>query len=272
MPSRVTRLPKGASGDAGVVEFAEPTTLGERYRPSTGSRVAALAPDVGWARLTAEDNPGLTLVCELGDGFPQVVEGYAVWEDVDRPKDISLTDWRGYKPMALELPLLLDDYANGRSVETAVDILEALAGRGKVRPGHGRTGYLEPPKVVVDTHNVMPYDVIAQPTMRWVITDLDWDEEQTITNDHGNRVRAPVTVSLKQHVDAQRLTNTGFATRKRLQAKKPSRRRYTTKTGDTLVSIARRQLGDPGRWLELAKLNHIRDPRAIRPGAVLRLP
>jgi hypothetical protein len=270
--ARVTKLPKGAAGTAGVIDFAEPTTLGERYRPSTGSRVAALAPDVGWARLTADDDPRRTLVCALGDGFPQIEEGYAIWEDVDRSKDISLTDWRGYKPMLVALPLLLDDYANAASIENAVDMLEALAGRGKLRAGRGMRVYEEPPKLIVDTHGLMPYDAQSFPDMRWVIADLDWDEEETITNDHGNRVRAPVTVALKQHVDAERLHDRGFEARKRQQAHSGAKRRYTAKQGDTLISIARHQLGDPGRWMELAKLNGIRDPRAVRKGAVIRLP
>jgi nucleoid-associated protein YgaU len=38
------------------------------------------------------------------------------------------------------------------------------------------------------------------------------------------------------------------------------------------MSIARRELGDAGRWTEIAKLNGMRDPRAVKPGARIRLP
>jgi hypothetical protein len=47
---------------------------------------------------------------------------------------------------------------------------------------------------------------------------------------------------------------------------------YTVKHGDTLVTVAARQLGDLNRWHELARLNDIRDPRRISPGDTLRLP
>jgi nucleoid-associated protein YgaU len=39
-----------------------------------------------------------------------------------------------------------------------------------------------------------------------------------------------------------------------------------------LLAIAARELGDADRWVELAELNGLRDPRAITPGQVIRLP
>lgn len=47
---------------------------------------------------------------------------------------------------------------------------------------------------------------------------------------------------------------------------------YTVKSGDTLSAIAARELGDPNRWQEIADLNGIQDPRALRVGQVLQLP
>jgi hypothetical protein len=273
MTPQIVRLPKGGGGGT-LVDAAEPTTLGQRVSPSTGTRTAAVAPELGWARLTADDNDSLSLLCELGTSVPQITQGYPEWEEVERPKRISLTDWRGFKPLAIELPLWLDDFANDSSVEDAVDILEALAGRGRRRqraPGSG--DYIEPPRVIVDTHGVMPYDAQAFPDMRWVITDLDWDDDAAITNDHGNRVRAPVAVHLLQYVTDTRLQDRAFAARARTNAKRRGQHgQYTVKAGDTLPGIARRKLGDAGRWPEIARLNNIRDPRAIRAGAVLKIP
>ena len=42
--------------------------------------------------------------------------------------------------------------------------------------------------------------------------------------------------------------------------------------GDDLLSVAARELGDADRWVEIAQLNGIRDPRTIAEGQVLRLP
>jgi len=55
----------------------------------------------------------------------------------------------------------------------------------------------------------------------------------------------------------------------------PSRPRYTVRPGDTLGVIAKRTLGDAGRWRELHTLNEAiigPNPDKIRPGQVLVLP
>ena len=51
-------------------------------------------------------------------------------------------------------------------------------------------------------------------------------------------------------------------------------RTYTVKSGDSLSSIAQKQLGDANRWREIFLLNRaiIRDPDRIFPGQVLVLP
>ncbi len=55
---------------------------------------------------------------------------------------------------------------------------------------------------------------------------------------------------------------------------KTSTRTYTVKSGDTLVKIAQKELGDADRWQEIFLLNRatIRDPDRIFPGQVLILP
>ncbi|MCB9550601.1 MAG: LysM peptidoglycan-binding domain-containing protein [Myxococcales bacterium] len=47
---------------------------------------------------------------------------------------------------------------------------------------------------------------------------------------------------------------------------------YTVQSGDTLSKIAERVLGDPNRWREIAALNNIADPRALRVGQTLQIP
>lgn len=46
----------------------------------------------------------------------------------------------------------------------------------------------------------------------------------------------------------------------------------TVRPGDTLIGIGQRYLEQPGRWGELGRLNRIRDPRRLQPGAQLRIP
>ncbi|MET9958009.1 LysM domain-containing protein [Streptomyces sp. NPDC006326] len=53
------------------------------------------------------------------------------------------------------------------------------------------------------------------------------------------------------------------------------KRTYTVQAGDTLSSIARRELGNEGRWRELYAMNRGvvgANPEVIQPGQVLTLP
>ncbi len=52
-------------------------------------------------------------------------------------------------------------------------------------------------------------------------------------------------------------------------------REYTVQRGDTLYSIANKQLGSPKRWHEVLDLNTVAlggKPQGLRPGQTLRLP
>jgi len=53
---------------------------------------------------------------------------------------------------------------------------------------------------------------------------------------------------------------------------KPIPREHTVVPGDTLWAIAKRELNDGRRYMEIAQLNNIRNPNLIFPGQVLRLP
>lgn len=48
--------------------------------------------------------------------------------------------------------------------------------------------------------------------------------------------------------------------------------RHIVKTGETLQAIAAEQLGDPGKWRQIAQANNIDDPRAVPAGAQLNIP
>ena len=55
-------------------------------------------------------------------------------------------------------------------------------------------------------------------------------------------------------------------------APKPKKWSYTVAASDTLIAIARGQLGDPERWPEIAKLNNLVKPYAIHVGQKLSMP
>lgn len=53
---------------------------------------------------------------------------------------------------------------------------------------------------------------------------------------------------------------------------KDAERVYIVQKGDTLWSIAKRELGDGKRWQEIAKLNGVTDPGGLKVGQQLKLP
>ena len=53
---------------------------------------------------------------------------------------------------------------------------------------------------------------------------------------------------------------------------KPQEAQYTVKSGDCLWDIAQRNLGNGGRYMEIAQLNGISNPNVIMPGQVLVMP
>ena len=157
--------------------------------------------------------------------------------------------------------------AEGTSIEAACDILEGLAGRGKHYNGQA------PPGVKVDTAGVMTADVTTFPDNLWVVNDLDWVEEETVTNAAGNRIRARVTVSLLEANNDTTLRTAADQAARTLGGQIAQAITVKARAGDSLQSIAKRHLGDAGKWTVLIKLNpDIRDPRKLKEGQNVRVP
>jgi len=238
------------------------------------------SPRVGWVRLHAYDPP-LSITCRLAEDRPDVSSGYGGWDEVTRPRRPPITTFRAPPAMHLTLALLLDRWSEGASVESQIATIEKMA-----RPtGSNR----EPPRI----HVAATGQHIPHTERTWVVGELTWGD--ALMNKHGNRTRQQVTVVLYEYVQDTYLTEKSAARRRRVKAAKhtqgsPAKRllakrkrhvvapkgRTLTSTqfgeGEDLLSIAARQLGDANRWVELAQLNGLRDPRAIVPGQVIRLP
>jgi len=240
-------------------------------------------PRVGKVRVSSKDPP-LTFTCWLADTQVDVPSGYGGWNEVTRPWRKPITTWAAPTALHLTLPLMFDGWAEGTSVEHDLAQLVAMT--------EPRGANNEPPILhVFATGSAIPYT-----GREWVIGELQWGA--ALMNTHGNRVRQQVTIVLYEYVTDVYLTEHSPAKRRRVAAKtaqkqagaqskrvhaKAARRpagahgRTTAATepfggGEDLLSIAARELGDADRWVEIAQLNGLRDPRAITPGQVLRLP
>lgn len=115
-------------------------------------------------------------------------------------------------------------------------------------------------------------------------------EEYDIEEDAENGFDIMVSISLKQYraYGTKKLniktTNTSSPAAKNAPKKtvakveqqrpttgKQTPKTYTVKEGDTLWAIAKKQLGDGSKYIDLAKINNISNPNIIKVGQVIKL-
>jgi len=251
-------------------------------------------PPLGWARIYTIDPP-LSVLARLSDTRPNVEQGYGGWTEVARPRRVPITTFQASPGLHLSLPLLLDQFSDpdsrtaGKSVETDIAHVEKMA---TPTSANGESPHV----FVVALGLAVPYQART-----WVINDLAWGDAEM--NDDGNRTRQQFTLGLVEYIEDVQLVAQSAAMRRRLAAAavqtqrgaeakriaakkgRPSatappgvvaRMALTTVGtfggGEDLLTIAARELGDASRWVEIAQLNGLRDPRAITEGQVLRLP
>ena len=251
-------------------------------------------PPVGYVRITASDPP-LEITARLSDERPDVSSGSGGWDSVERPRRRPLTSWKGAPQRTLTLPLLVDGFLlddqtdAGKQIEDAISVVQRM---GQPSASDG-----EPPQLKLHVQGGhVPYSGLT-----WVVGDIAWGD--ALMNLDGNRVRQAFTLTLLEYVQDIYLAERSAANRRR-RKKRPKKHGASAKrvvakrsakpkrkaphalllagalaaggedfgTGEDLLSIAARELGDAARWVEIAELNGLRDPRAISPGQVLRLP
>jgi LysM domain len=243
--------------------------------------MAAPPPAVGWVRVSSTDPP-LSVTARLADERPDVGQGFGGWEAVERPRRKPLTYWKGQPGLQLTLPILLDRWSTGVSIEAAIERLQKM---GQPTAADG-----EPPQVTIRaTGGAVPFQ-----GRTWVLGELSFGD--ALMNEDGNRVRQYATLTLWEYVEDVYLTERSAANRRRRKKRSrrhgAARKRIVAKRsgkprkraslravaqlelgeGEDLATIAARELGDADRWTEIAELNGLRDPRAISPGQVIRLP
>lgn len=195
-------------------------------------------------------SPNLQLECWLGDGAPKVTDGYAGWEVVDRPKRRGLTFWKGSNPVRIEVPIMVDNFVEGTSIEGDCRKLEKMA--GLIHDG------VEPPLVQIKSGGIIPHDFTEAPHNSWVIEILDWGD--STRNRYGNRIRQAATITFLLYVDSDSLRRIG----QRLAKNKKGTKIYTVKGSDkSLRTISKKLLGSASKWREIGNMNGIRDPKAI---------
>jgi nucleoid-associated protein YgaU len=95
----------------------------------------------------------------------------------------------------------------------------------------------------------------------WVIQSLEWGDNTRVSDtDSATRLRQDAVVTMIEPPEDGVIITNG--------------KRYTVRPGDTLTSIASRQLGKASRWREItdSKGRHIRDPKNVKSGQIVKLP
>jgi nucleoid-associated protein YgaU len=219
--------------------------------------------------------PALQVRALRGNTPPVPVGGFGGWQLVARPRRKSLTRWTGIEPFKQQLSIILDGVTTDTTVEPACLALERMA---------------QPAAELADPPLVKVVGAVPHPELTYVIGDgsggdgLAWDANP-IYSPSGYRIRQEVVITLLEYVPDDRVAAQPAAAQARQQAAAasskaasaaggttPAARTYTVKSGDSLTSIAARQLGAASRWLEIAQLNGLHDPYTLTVGQQLRMP
>lgn len=186
------------------------------------------------------DDDGNTFMALMGEHPPRPAEGYGGYEVIDHPKALGSTDFAGSKPFKLDVPFLLDGFAQGQSVRDQIRALEVMGTADGDKP---------PPKLTIACAALRT--VYRQ--MAWVVEDIDWGDNVITAAGSMDPLRQDGTVTLRQVSTAKRIKVTAGAG-------KGKTRPYRVAHGDTLNRIAAKKLGTSTRAPEIKALNpHLKD-------------
>lgn len=192
---------------------------------------------------------GASVLCRRGTEAPKITAGGARYTTIERPRRRSTIQWAGDDPYRMDVPVLLDGWADGLSVEPqCAQINQMKQSKGDLVP---------PVEVYVD-------GALPVKGARWVVEDITWGDMViwSARSGAGFRLRQDAVLHLLQSVALSVL---------QLDRPPSATTPYIIKSGDTLASIASKH----GITVAaIKKANNIRDPKQItrKVGATILLP
>lgn len=193
------------------------------------------------------------VVSLLGPTAPKLTRPSG-WEEISRPRQQAATNWTGQPLAKYSIEILLDGYRERRSVQREINLLDLMR-----LPTTGA-----PARISVTTAAA---PVPWANNLIWVVEDLQHTDE--LIRENNVTYRQGIQLELLQFESPDAVI------KERRSGRAKTRRTYRVKSGDTLLSIARSELGGGRHWRRLAEANKIRDPRKaskLKAGRVLRLP
>lgn len=216
-----------------------------RVAPKTESpQLASSHPQLRLRAAKAE----VDVTVDMGDGPATPTGGFAGWEEVARVGRRAMTAFNGLPAFAQDVPILIDGYREGRSVERQLQAVLALGGAvvfTAVGPIHRSGG-------------------------RFVFGDEPEFTEQVRAEGTTALIRVRMVLKLTEYVPAAVV---GEKKKPHVALGEAIPLEYTVRQGDTLVNIAGRLYpGEAARWKQIGEKNGISDPhKKLKPGMELIL-
>lgn len=198
-------------------------------------------------------NPPDELWSIMGPTNPVLSDGYGGWQEIARPKRPARITWQGRSVFKLKLEIVFTAFKANGNVEPQVDKLHRWA-----RSPSPNT----PPRAIRLSGSGIPNEHIVS----WAIASLEWGRTERDPREH-HRTMQFVTLNLIEITPDEVLNENS-----QIQPGAPKFRTYTARRGDTLSKVAARLLGSWKRWKEIAKLNNMRDNKALKAGQKIRVP
>ncbi len=191
---------------------------------------------------------GPSIMCRRGEQAPKIVSGGARYNLVERPRRTSMVQWVGNDPYRMDVSIMIDGWADSRSVERDVAIVNQMF--------HSPADLAPPRTIVIE-------GAVPVKGAKWIIEGIDWGDRVIWVPDgrgKGVRRRQDALLHLLQFIPEtvlQKLTpTTGLKIHK-------------VKTGETGRSIARKHGVTTS---SIKKANNKRDLKTIKPGDTLKIP
>jgi LysM repeat protein len=208
--------------------------------------------------LTPLSYPGAALTLPLGKKKPLFSGGIAAWDEVPRPRRRAMTEFSGESPLKYTFDVVLNAFPDG-DVEPLI---------GRIMGWAAINGLPYQPTLIKAS------GPIVYPQVIYFLSKCDQVEESMEFNATGRICRQYLDLELTEYRAPDLVIQTPPPAQAAQQRAPdpPAQRTHTVTSGDTLWAIAASLLGKGQRWQEIADLNGVRDPRALRIGTVLRIP
>lgn len=163
----------------------QPHVIRRVPQPTTKVIGSRDTPAHGWIRLTCP-KPSLNIMHRMGPEPPNITGGFGGYEIVERPRQVSMTIWKGIEPFQLTFSLMMDGLHDRKSMEDDIENL-IICARGNETSEPGTLEVLGIPRL---------------PAESWVIENLEFDADSVIRDPRNfSRLRQKVTLTLREEVD-----------------------------------------------------------------------